>query len=272
MRTQTRRPPEDPACGPAAPWASLSLREQRAWLATLTTEKRTAFLDEEAGRFLSAGRSARYQKNRDARERHTDGRSLFDEFDAYQNNSVENEPQELVLDGSFTTTAEVEDEDVETALSSSWADYTTEESRWGKNEWNAVRALAPASLKNLDVLNGLAQGFTTAEIAKRIGRTRRQVRNIVGDLWEYVRTLDVTDIRAHLDDPTTTEIVTRRPPSRAGRKPKGWVAPVTLDLLGDRIDPDHLPPRMRAVRRLGPRRPRVRPVCPGQLSFFDIAA
>jgi hypothetical protein len=286
MRAQTR-PTDDPDCRPPAPWARLSLRQQQSFLSSLTTGKRKSFLESEADRILSDGRSARYQKNRDDRETHTDGRPLFDEFDGDKNNSDEDESSELILDGSqvpdelacgdeANEASEphlLEAKDQESALASSWVDYSSDETLWGKNEWNAVRVLAPVSLKNRDILNGLAQGLSVADIAKRIGRTRRQVRNIVGDLWEYVRTLDVTDIRAHLDDPTTTEIVTRRPPSRAGRKPKGWVAPVTLDLLGDRIDPDHLPPRMRAVRRLGPRRPRVRPVCDGQMAFdFDWAA
>ena len=117
--------------------------------------------------------------------------------------------------------------------------------------------------------------MSIADIAKAIGRTRRQVRNAIQSLWKYVRTLDVGDIRAHLDDPITEEIVTRRPPSRAGRKPKGWAptAAAVLDLLGDRIDPDRLPLKCRAVRRIGPRRPRARSVCEGQMAFdFDMAA
>ncbi|AWP23169.1 hypothetical protein C4901_07375 [Acidiferrobacter sp. SPIII_3] len=101
MRTQTRSTnTADPDCRPPAPWGSLSLPAQRAWLATLTTKQRVHFLDEAAGRFLSAGRSARYQKNRDARECHTDGRPLFDEFDGDKNNSDDGEPRELTLDDS----------------------------------------------------------------------------------------------------------------------------------------------------------------------------
>lgn len=281
MRIQTRSTTSDPACPcPPAPWASLSLPAQRAWLATLTTDQRKSFLEEEAGRFLSRGRSARYQKNRDARERHTDGRSLFDDFDADRNTGDESDPLEIVLDGSRIPDREDDGETCqeETALVSSWFDYSSGGALWGKNEWNAVAALTPASLKNRDVLIGLAQGMTVAAIAAAIDRTPRQTRNIIKSLWKVAQGLVVTDaagVARHLDDPTTPETVARRPPSRAGRKPKGWIAPRGLDtdLLGDPIDPNHLPPRMRAARVLGPRRSRARPVCEGQMSMlFDMAA
>lgn len=285
MRAQTR-PTDDPACPcPPAPWASLSLPAQRAWLATLTTKQRVHFLDEEAGRFLSAGRSARYQKNRDARERHTDGRSIFDDFDADKNNSVgsdDDEPSELILDGSYTPEAEDEapgpHQDQEAALVSSWADYSSGDALWGKNEWNAVAVLTPSNFKNRDVLIGLARGMTVADIAAAIDRTPRQTRSIIKSLWKVAQGLVVTDaarVARHLDDPITDEQIQRRPPSRAGRKPNGWIASVSraVDLLGDPINPTRLPLRMRAVQVRGPRRPRVRSVCEGQMSMlFDMAA
>ncbi|WP_145960655.1 hypothetical protein [Acidiferrobacter sp. SPIII_3] len=121
--------------------------------------------------------------------------------------------------------------------------------------------------------------MSVADIAAAIDRTPRQTRNIIKSLWKVARGLVVMDaasVARHMDDPITTEVVARRPPSRAGRKPKGWalalqaawpVAPDARDLLGDPIDLDHPPRKMRAVQVRGPRRPRVRPVCEGQMAL-----
>lgn len=194
------------------------------------------------------------------------------------------EPKELVLDGSQVLETEDEDEAFEpsqdcaaAALASSWVDCS-QDAGWGKNEWNAVRALAPVSIKNRDVLEGLAQGVSVAEIAAAIGRSVRQVRNIVRGLWKYIQSLDVGDIARHLDDPITTDAVTRRPPSKAGRKSKQWVAElkagittaliIRLDLFGEPMQAQN----PRQTRKGGPRCPRVRQEIQGQLSLFAMAA
>lgn len=147
--------------------------------------------------------------------------------------------------------------------------------------WNAILGATPTDLPDRDVLVASAQrgrGATRA-IANTLGISQKHVRNLQNALLAWARAnLDPEDITRHLDDPITQEVVARRPPSRAGRKPKGWADPTQPDhdLLGDPIDPDHLPPKLRAVRKPGPRRPRVRPVCEGQLSLFlslfDMAA
>ena len=281
MRTQTRpTASDDPACHLSTPWVGLSLREQRAFLSFLETPRdRARFLETEANRILGMGRSEHYQRNADFRAEHTDGRSIFADFDADKNNSIDDgEPSELILDGSDDMRCgEADDEaseprqDEETTLASSWVDCATDETLWGKNEWNAARALAPISLQNRDVLAGLASGMSVAEIADTIGRTPRQVRNIIQRLWTYVRGLDVAVIARHLDDPITTEAVTRRQPSRAGRKPRR-VAAITTGVVVDLWGAHHQPLRRGRGPDRGPRRPRARPVCEGQLSFFDMAA
>lgn len=275
MRTQTR-PTDDPDCRPPAPWARLSLRQQQSFLSSLTTGKRKSFLESEADRILSDGRSARYQKNRDDRETHTDGRPLFDEFDGDKNNSDDDEPREIVLDGSHIPDSEVGDEapggaeisqDQEASLTSSWVDCSKEKELWGINEWNAVASLAPASLKNWDVLICLARGMSIADIAAAIGRTVRQTRNIIKQLWQYVEGLNVTDIVAHLDDKATTETVTRRPPSRAGRKPiAAAVVPRFLVLEPFVAEPE------KPKRSYKPRVRRPRYVDPLQTDMFQEAA
>lgn len=271
---------------PQAPWASMTPAAQRAFLSTLSTRERRQFLESEANRLLSDRHSERYQGNADYRATHADGRPLFEEFDGDTNNSDDGEPCEIVLDGSNIPDSEPDGEaheahgpaqDQETALASSWVDCAGEESLWGMNEWNAVRSLAPVSLKNLDVLVGLAQGKKITDIAKLIGRSERQTRNNVQWRWKYVEGLDVREIVRHLDDPITTEIVERRPPSRARRKPRGrgleitteiTTAEIILDLLGDPIPPW----KLRKPRKPGVRRPRVRAENPLQMSLFDMAA
>lgn len=268
------------------PWVAMPPAQQRAFLSSLPTKtERRLFLESEANKLLSDGHSENYQGNADFRATHADGRPLFDEFDGNKNNSDDGEPSELGLDGlqifeeeaDGEGTGEAPSQEQETALASSWADCATEESRWGKNEWNAVLALSAPDMKNRDVLNGLARGMSVADIAAAIGRTKKQAQNNIRWLWKEVRGLDVADIVRHLDDPDTTEPVTRRPPSRAGRKPKGWVAPITtaiiisFDLFGDPIQPC----KPRKPRKAGARRPRVRRVRlanPLQMSLFDMAA
>ena len=268
------------------PWVAMPPAQQRAFLSSLPTKtERRLFLESEANKLLSDGHSENYQGNADFRATHADGRPLFDEFDGNKNNSDDGEPSELGLDGlqifeeeaDGEGTGEAPSQEQETALASSWVDCATEESRWGKNEWNAVLALSAPDMKNRDVLAGLAKGMSVSEIAAAIDRTPRQTRNIIKSLWEVARGLvvmDVASVARHLDDPITTEVMARRPPSRAGRKPKGWVAPITtaiiisFDLFGDPIPPC----KPRKARKAGVRRPRVRPQCPGQLSLFDLAA
>lgn len=247
MRTQTRRPTDDPDCPGSAPWAHLTQREQRDLIKSMggTVTARNCF--------LSAGHSANFERNKIIRETKLQGRALDEDRDDL---SQVADPRRhgrgkrraplapaRLLDG---------------------------------DAWNAILGATPTDLPGRDVLVAsaqLGQGATRA-IAGVLGISQKHVRNLQNALLAWARTnLDPNDVAAGLDDPITDEPIARRPPSRAGRRPKGWAAPgPDHDLLGDPIDPDHLPPKVRAVRKPGPRRPRVRPVCEGQLSLFDMAA
>jgi hypothetical protein len=151
------------------------------------------------------------------------------------------------------------------------------------DQWNAVLALYPLNGRHRDVLAASARhGFgEVAEIAREVGRCERRVRQIQDWLWAWAtKNLAPALIAKHMDDPITQEAVVRRPPSRAGRKPKGWVAPgfeiktakviIGFDLFGDPT----LPRKPRRIRKAaGVRRVRVRPEIPGQMEFpFDMAA
>ena len=148
----------------------------------------------------------------------------------------------------------------------------------GCDDWNAILACYPLDGRDRDVLIASAHNGRgeTAAIAKEIGVCQKQIRNIQNKLLVWARThLDQDEITAHLDDPITTERVARRAPSKAGRKPRGWVAPagakiIGLDLLGHPIQFQARKPR-RPRSKAAPR-VRVRPACPGQLPLFQEAA
>ncbi len=245
MHTHTR-PADDPDCRLSTPWAGLTLDQQRDLIRSLggTVTARNCF--------LSAGHSANFERNKIIRETKLQGRALDEDRDDLSRVADPRRHGRGKRRASLAP-ARLLDGDA----------------------WNAILGAAPTDLPGRDVLVAsaqLGQGATRA-IAAVVGISQRQARNIQNDILAWARAnLDPNDVAAHLDDPITDEPITRRPPSRAGRKPRAWVAPPALDLLGDRIDPDRLPPKLQAVRKIGPRRPRVRPVCEGQLSLFDMAA
>lgn len=156
------------------------------------------------------------------------------------------------------------------------------------DEWNAILACMPMDFKDRGVLIASARHGkgAAAAIAKEVGICTKQVRNIQNKIVaQAAATLDPDEITAHLKDPITQEAVVRRAPSKAGRKPKGWVAvaPVTLeikaeiktaeiinlDLFGDPVLPRKHRGRKAAT---GARRPRLRPTVPGQMALFGMAA
>lgn len=93
----------------------------------------------------------------------------------------------------------------------------------GVDDWNAILACYPLAGRDRDVLIASARHGRgeTAEIAVEVGICQKQVRNIQDQLYRWVQAnLTPDQIATHLDDPITTERVTRRAPSRAGRKPQ----------------------------------------------------
>ena len=246
MRTQARST-TDPDCRLSTPWTGLTLAQQCDLIRSLGG--RVAAADH----FQSIGHSAHFERNRRIRETRLQGRAVDLDRDDLSS------PADPRRHGRGQRRAPLAPARL-----------------LDGDAWNAILGAAPADLPDRDVLIASAQlgrGETSA-IAEAVGISQRQVRNLQNKILKWVRGhLDEEEIARHLDDPTTDEQIRRRPPSRAGRKPKGWVAPPDRDLLGDLIDLEHLPPRMRAVQARGPRRSRARPVCEGQMSMlFDMAA
>lgn len=139
----------------------------------------------------------------------------------------------------------------------------------GMDEWNAILSLAPHDLKDRDVLIASARHGRgeTAAIAKEIGVCQKQIRNIQNKILAWARAhLKPDEIAGHLDDFITTERVTRRAPSRAGRKHTATI----YDLFGDPIT--HCKCKRRQPRKPAVRRQRVRQACPDQLDLFAEAA
>ena len=134
------------------------------------------------------------------------------------------------------------------------------------DEWNAILSLAPLALPDRDVLILSAQHGPgeSEKIGAILGISGRRVRQIQDQLLAWAKTnLAPAQIDAHLDDPITREAVARRSPSRAGRKPKGAPAriPRFLTLAAMMAGPE------KERRPYKPRKPRVRPVCEGQMAF-----
>ena len=246
----TRPTTDDPDCRLSTPWTGLSLDQQRDLIKSLGGKIAAR------NHFLSVGHSEHFERNRTIRETKLQGRAIDPDRDDLS----------LVADPRRHGRGQRQAPLAPARLLDGDA-------------WNAIRGALGARASDipyLDVLVASAQfgqGETRA-IAEAVGITQRQVRNNQNRNLAWAREhLDPDDIIRHMHDPITTEAVVRRPPSRAGRKRRGWVAPGPgLDLLGDRIDPDLLPQKLRAVRVMGPRRPRVRPVCEGQMQLFDMAA
>ena len=132
-----------------------------------------------------------------------------------------------------------------------------------KNAWNAILALTPIDDPNRLVIVASAQcgAGESKQIGMMVGLGGRRVRGVQDQsLKNAFENFTAADLRAHRDDPITTEIVTRRPPSRAGRKPKATAAiPRVLVLV----------PKVAGPKRPYNPRPRLRYVDPGQLDFFD---
>ena len=136
-----------------------------------------------------------------------------------------------------------------------------------EQEFFAIRKIYPANGADFKILIWLAAGYSYQEVAERVGRTHRTIKNAVHRLRQFrdtgkVKLLPAEQVQAveDLNEPF--------PKSRAGRKPKKITAVevIQLDLCGDPIQ--LVQARARKARRQGVRRPRVRPVCEGQMDLF----
>lgn len=238
MRTQQTRPTPhaggnatDPDC--PRPWESF-LSPARGRRRALTAA---------ANAFLSQGHSAHFERNRKIRETHIQGRAVDIDRD----------------DLSKVTTPRRYGRGQRQVLAPARL--------LDRDAWNSILGAVPTDFPNRDVLIASAQG-RGAEIAAAVGISQRQVRNIQNQILAYVRAeIDAEEIARHLDDPITTEAVVRRPPSRAGRKPH--VAAALVGVVVDLWGAHHQPLRRGRGPDRGPRRPRARPVCEGQLGFWD---
>jgi hypothetical protein len=134
------------------------------------------------------------------------------------------------------------------------------------DKWNAIAAFYPPDGPWRDVLILSAQHGPgeSQKIGEILGISSRRVRQIQDALLAWARThLTRDQILAHMDDPITTEVVARRAPSRAGRKPKGAIRVPSVLVLVPKVSASPRP-----VRPYRARRPRVRPACEGQLDMF----
>lgn len=247
MRTQTRpTTTSDPDCRLSTPWGGLTLSQQKDLIKSLGGAVATG------DAFLSQGHSSHHERNKRIRETKLQGRGLDLDRDDLSQTATQRRygqgPRRAPL-----APARLLDRDA----------------------WNAILGAAPRDIKDRDVLVASAQcgAAEAAAIAAMVGISVRQVRNCQDALLAWTRAnLTEAAIAAHLDDPITQEAVTRRPPSRAGRKPR-VALPETVGVVVDLWGHHQSQPQRRGRGPdRGPRRPRVRPVCEGQLSFFDMAA
>lgn len=248
MRTQAT---SDPDCA-CPPWAGLTPTKARAWI------DQAGGIDAAADLILSFGHSPRYQSNRDFRETHTQGPSL-----------------DVLLD--LANTREEEDE-APTGLEETETPFRANQTKVASlavtardldcNQWNAILALYPQNGRDRDVLRSSARhgAGESEKIGNEVGRSARRVRQIQDWQWDWAKANTTIEERAaHLDDPLPTAIVTKRPPSPAGRKRKASPgnAPATPILM---LVP-RVPSPPKASRRATSRRSRRRFVDPRQYDF-----
>ena len=147
-----------------------------------------------------------------------------------------------------------------------------------EQEFLAILQTYPRNGADFKILTWLAHGFSCRQAGERLRRSEKTIRNAARRLRQFrddgtVKFLPPGLVQAGED------LLKPFPPTKAGRKPKGWTeikteitTAVIFDLLGDPI-PTHT---YKPPRKTGPRRPR-RPgtEIPGQLAFefaFAMAA
>ena len=243
MRTQT----VDPACA-RPPWAGLTPTKARAWI------DQAGGIDAAADLILSFGHPPRYQSNRDFREMHTQGPSFEFLENRLSGNSVdgaededEDRPEETETETETNAAYDGADEHTKFEISGATPSdpiglgfataeafcTDTKRARGGparamdRNAWNAILALYPLDGTDRGVLVASAQcgAWASKQIGTMVGLSGRRVRGIQDQKLQWaLANLTAADLRAHRDDPITTERVTPRAPSLAGRKPKKAIA------------------------------------------------
>lgn len=129
-----------------------------------------------------------------------------------------------------------------------------------RDHWNAIAVFYRGPHRDVLILSAQHGPGESARIGEILGISSRRVRQIQDQILAWARShLDPAQIRAHLDDPITQEVVARRVPSRAGRKPRR----PRLVLV-----PKVAPGPARKPRPWRPRRPRAKFVDPAQIDLF----
>ena len=202
MHTQTT----DPACACLPPWVGLTAAQERAWI------DQAGGIDAAADLILSFGHSPRYQSNRDFRETHTQGPSL----DVLLDIGTTREEGEAPTDFEDTETPFRANQTKVASLAGAARDLDCD-------QWNAILALYPKNGRDRDVLVSSARhdAGESEKIGNEVGLSGRRIRQIQDWLWDWAQANTTIEERAaHLNDPLPIAIVTKRPPSRAGRKRK----------------------------------------------------
>jgi hypothetical protein len=141
-----------------------------------------------------------------------------------------------------------------------------------EREFSDILKTYPQNGADRKILMWLASGFSYQVAAAGLGRCYKTVKNAARRLREF-RDYGMVKLLPPEQVPTGDALTAPFPRSNAGRKPRGWVAPVAAtvgvvhDLLGNPI----VPKKPRRPRKAAPR-VRVRPACPGQLPLFQEAA
>ncbi len=236
-----------PVLPKTTPWVGMGPAQIRDFVEGLGS------LEAAADYILARGHTLAYEKNRDFRETGLQGRAIDEDRDDLSGGL---RPIETKRRGGIARGVDID-------------------------QWNAVLALYPPDGPHRDVLISSARHGCGGvnEIAEEVGRTPRRVRQIQDQIWAWAtKHLNPVDLAARLDDPITRETAARRPPSRAGRKPKGWVSAQAaqaqrpqVDIFGEVVEWAPRKPRRKAAT--GMRRVRPVPVVQGgQMELFQEAA
>ncbi|HUW98891.1 MAG TPA: sigma factor-like helix-turn-helix DNA-binding protein [Acidiferrobacter sp.] len=130
-------------------------------------------------------------------------------------------------------------------------------------EFSAIKKTYPKAGADLKILMRLASGMPYKEIAARLGRSHKTVKNAAARLREF-RDFGILKLLPDDQVETGVALMIPLPRSRAGRKARGWMsASVVVDLFGHPLQ-SHKP---RRPRKEAPPRVKARAVYEGQMEF-----
>ncbi|UEO00429.1 helix-turn-helix domain-containing protein [Acidiferrobacter thiooxydans] len=149
-----------------------------------------------------------------------------------------------------------------------------------EQEFAAILKTYPKNGADLKILLWLANGFSYQQAADLLGRSEKTIRNAARRLRQF-RDDGIVKLLPPDKVQTGRALLEPFPPVRSGR-PRKAAAPakavvisvsnevIAIDLFGQPVHPR----KRRRIRKPGMRRPRVRPVCEGQveLELFQEAA